>query len=120
MCVPSQVLRLANNSLTGGIPPSATTAPALFLLDLHSNKLAGSLPTNWATPALQILMLEDNKLTGACDWIGGGGEEPLCARDGCVMGLGRGVRAGSLPTNWATPALQILMLEDNKLTGTCG
>lgn len=59
-----QVLRLANNSLTGGIPTSATTSTGLFLLDLHSNKLAGSLPENWASPALQMLMLDDNKLTG--------------------------------------------------------
>lgn len=71
----TQVLRLANNSLTGGIPSSATTAASLFMLDLHSNKLAGSIPENWAAPALQMLMLEDNHLTGGRVgwWVGGRG-----------------------------------------------
>lgn len=59
-----QMLRLANNSLTGKIPPTATTARNLFMLDLQSNKLSGPLPDNWATPALQMLMLEDNRFTG--------------------------------------------------------
>lgn len=59
-----QVLRLANNSLTGGVPLSATTSSQLFLLDLHSNKLSGSLPDNWASTALQMMMLDDNRLTG--------------------------------------------------------
>jgi hypothetical protein len=67
---PCQVLRLANNSLTGAIPASAATAPALFMLDLRSNKLSGGLPENWATPSLQMLFLDDNKLTGGCGGLG--------------------------------------------------
>lgn len=68
-----QVLRLANNSLTGSVPASATTATQLFMLDLHSNKLSGSLPENWASPSLQMLMLEDNRLTGGWAWGRGWG-----------------------------------------------
>jgi hypothetical protein len=50
-------------------------------------------------------------------WGGGGGgvEGQVGRGQGVVESWG----SGSLPTNWATPALQILMLEDNKLTGEC-
>jgi hypothetical protein len=58
------VLRAANNSLSGPLPAAAASSPRLFLLDLHGNSLAGSLPQDWSAPRLQMVMLEDNVLTG--------------------------------------------------------
>jgi hypothetical protein len=70
-----QVLRAANNSLSGALPASAATSPRLFLLDLHGNNLSGPLPEAWSGPRLQMVMLEDNALTGgaglSCQWIYG-------------------------------------------------
>jgi hypothetical protein len=66
-CCPLQVLRAANNSLSGPLPASAATSPRLFLLDLHGNSLSGPLPEAWSGPRLQMVMLEDNTLTGGSD-----------------------------------------------------
>lgn len=63
-CFTVQVLRAANNSLTGSVPASAASSPLLFLLDLHGNSLSGSLPEEWTGLRLQMVMLEDNSLTG--------------------------------------------------------
>jgi hypothetical protein len=59
-----QVLRAANNSLSGALPSSAASSARLFLLDLHGNSLAGPLPEDWSGPRLQMVLLQDNALTG--------------------------------------------------------
>jgi hypothetical protein len=91
-----QVLRAANNSLSGVLPASAASSPRLFLLDLHANSLAGPLPDAWSAPRMQMVMLEDNALTGSRGWrerecrasgVCGGGE------DAVLLCLPRGTRS---------------------------
>ncbi|KAF6253771.1 hypothetical protein COO60DRAFT_388523 [Scenedesmus sp. NREL 46B-D3] len=60
-----EVLRAANNSLSGPLPGAAASSPRLFLLDLQRNSLSGSLPAEWSAPRLQMALLEGNALTGS-------------------------------------------------------
>ncbi|GBF99542.1 hypothetical protein Rsub_12348 [Raphidocelis subcapitata] len=57
-------LRLGNNSFTGRVPATATTAKNLAALSLRMNQLTGTLPRDWNTPSLELLLLSDNQFSG--------------------------------------------------------
>jgi hypothetical protein len=102
------VLRLANNSLTGNIPITASTARNLLNL-----KKANSTPALLlhVQIRLQVLRLANNSLTGNIPTTA------TTARNLFMLDLHSNKLSGNLPDNWATPALQMLMLEDNHFTG---
>lgn len=59
------ILRLANNSLTGTIPAALGSMTSLYDLQLHGNSLTGTIPTEFGQlDRLQVLRLDDNSLTG--------------------------------------------------------
>lgn len=62
----SERVRLANNSISGDIPNSWTSASGLKILDLSGNKLKGQLPSTLAdAPSLNKLRVSNNSLTGS-------------------------------------------------------
>lgn len=59
------ILRLANNSLTGTIPTALGDVSSLYDLQLQGNSLTGTIPTELGQlERLQVLRLDDNSLTG--------------------------------------------------------
>ncbi len=59
------ILRLANNSLSGTIPAALGSMTSLYDLQLHGNSLTGTIPTEFGQlDRLQVLRLDDNSLTG--------------------------------------------------------
>ena len=83
-----QVLDLANNRLTGTIPPSSLAAlPSLTVLDLANNDLSGALP-DALPPNLSVLNASHNSFSG------------------------------SLPSSWRSlNKMAVLRLDNNQLTG---
>lgn len=59
------ILRLANNSLTGTIPTALGDVSSLYDLQLQGNSLTGTIPTELGQlERLQVLRLDTNSLTG--------------------------------------------------------
>lgn len=62
-------------------------------------------------PPTQVLRLANNSLTGSIP------VSATTAHTLFMLDLHSNKLGGNIPENWAAPALQMLMLEDNHLTG---
>jgi Leucine-rich repeat (LRR) protein len=137
-------LSLSDNRLRGHLPPSlATHAPSLESFDVgHNRLLSGTLPSSWTSlPALQVLYLRNNSLSGTlpAGMGAGGGLQKLRYLElwgnpkvsgtlpqslGGLTGLlnldMQGLRlSGTLPTEIGRlTQLRSLRLNDNKLSGS--
>ncbi|KAK8527363.1 hypothetical protein V6N12_054579 [Hibiscus sabdariffa] len=62
-----EILSLGYNNLVGPIPPAIFNASTLSVIDLESNQLSGSLPSNMGPwlPNLKYLILGSNQLVGS-------------------------------------------------------
>eukprot|EP00873_Tetraselmis_striata_P018956 jgi/Tetstr1/439220/TSEL_027662.t1 len=106
-------LRVADNSLTGQLPPELGAHPSLFQLDAGGNAIAGLLPPEWSSlRLLRRLSLRGNRLSGTLPpaW------SALTALQRLEL-QGNALR-GPLPPTWAALSrLQHLLLTNNRLTG---
>ena len=59
-----QFLRLSENDLTGTIPPEVATLTDLETFSIHTNRLAGPVPSLIGLTKLTRLLLHGNALTG--------------------------------------------------------
>ena len=69
-------ISLANNSFEGVLPPTlAAHAQTLMSFDVGQNlRISGTVPASYASlPALQVLYLRNNSLSGTLPGLGGGG-----------------------------------------------
>lgn len=125
---------LAQNALTGGLPPEWGALPSLASLDASGNYLSGGLPEAWFQLAnLQELQLASNnlKVRGWRGAAGGGGWRRLgLGSPACSCRLAERPSLthfpkqfcstqGAIPTSWARlPSLTLLELGSN--VGLCG
>lgn len=112
-----EVLRLANNDITGSIPSCYGQHPRLNWLDLSGNRIAGSLPANLGRRGSSLMNLDlslnllDGVLpAGLCD-IG---------QSLAFLSLSRNSFAGELPPCYLTSFRNIIELDlsYNRLNGT--
>jgi hypothetical protein len=108
-------IALGANSLIGTIPESwGTTMPALELIYLFENTLTGSLPSTFGRFSnLVELMVDTNLLTGPLPATLPAGSTQVFLMNNAFT--------GSIPSAWGMttmPNLNILLIEENSLTGT--
>jgi hypothetical protein len=58
------VLNVSSNKIQGSLPSNWAFPQGLAGLSLSFNQLSGSMPSSWSIPALQIAELNNNQLTG--------------------------------------------------------
>ena len=101
--------------LTGEIPPTLCKTTSLWILDLSSNELNGSIPSCLGNLSsnLQIVKLSKNQFKGTLP--------TFCTTNIVILDLSSNMLSGSLPhclfTNTSIN-LNILDLHDNQLQGT--
>ena len=106
-------LDLSSNNLRGTLPTDTGTLTNLITLDLSDNSLSGTIPELSALTQLQNLYLGDNQLSGAIpDWLGSlTGLQDLSLRDNRLT--------GPIPEELGDLTdLDALYLDNNRLTGT--
>jgi hypothetical protein len=105
-----QELWLSNNSFSGSLPFSLPST--LTLLDLHTNKLTGTIRPDWELPSgLRILTCSQNFINGtlSANWRL---PDSLFFLEMFSLNL-----TGTIP-QWQLPKeMQFLYLNDNDLTG---
>ena len=105
-------LDLSSNNLRGTLPTDTGTLTNLITLDLSDNSLSGTIPDLSALTQLQNLYLGDNQLSGAIpDWLGSlTGLQDLSLRDNRLT--------GPIPEELGDlNQLDLLYLDDNQLSG---
>jgi hypothetical protein len=100
-------INLPSNNLVGTIP-SNFSFTKLKLLILHANQLTGAIP-NLNLPTLTHLVLSENQLSGTIPNFN--------LPNLTYLTLKQNQLSGALP-NFNLPNLQNLLLQDNQLTGT--
>ena len=107
-----QELSLSNNDLSGRIPPELGNLSSLVELFLHSNQLIGSVPPELGRlSALEQLFLSGNELSGRIPPELG--SIPSLQR----LGLSSNDLVGPIPTELTSLPLVDLYLSSNELTG---
>eukprot|EP01032_Pedospumella_encystans_P009844 gene9844-11557_t len=106
-----QYLDVDTNQLTGTIPESLGNLTQLLFLNLDKNQLTGSIPeTLGYLPQLQNLMVHTNHLTGTIPYLDNPNLEQLL--------LYKNHLSGRVPTLAQFVYLQVVLLDNNQLTGT--
>ena len=107
------IVFLANNGLSGQIPPEIFTLPKLASLCLHYNNLTGSIPVEIGNAkTLLTLRLQHNNLTGTIP------ESLYQLQDIREIQLWSNRLSGELSERfWDLPDLEYLAVDDNLITG---
>lgn len=105
-------LAIQSNRLTGSIPPELGNLSNLGTLELSRNQLSGSIPPELGNLSnLRRLYIESNNLSGSIPPELGN----LSILDD--LRIGRNRLSGSIPAELGNLSLQILILNDNELSG---
>ncbi|CAL8471905.1 g11447 [Coccomyxa elongata] len=115
-------LNLNGMGLNGTLPDSLIQLTTLQIMNLSSNAIGGSLPSNWGWnnvfTQLQVITLDDNKLSGS---LPSSYSNPNAFKSLIVLNMDRNNLSGSLPASWgspgALPALRVLAAKSNSLEG---
>ncbi|BDA47649.1 probable LRR receptor-like serine/threonine-protein kinase at N-terminal half [Coccomyxa sp. Obi] len=115
-------LNLNGMGLNGTLPDSLIQLTTLQIMNLSSNAIGGSLPTNWGWnnvfTQLQVITLDDNNLSGS---LPSSYSNPNAFKSLIVLNMDRNNLSGSLPASWgspgALPALRVLAAKSNSLDG---